>query len=178
VLLAVPAAQAAPLLAAAPALQARAAAAPMVSCQALMLAFAHPLDLPYDGVRVDGSPLAWLARDSSKPGRPPGERWVAHASPADSEAHLEDDNPTTAARLLAAFRAATGTDAEPVHAVAHRWRYARPAEDRVAGPRALYDPDLHIGMAGDWLVGARVEAAWQSGAALAGQVMGRLVPAS
>ncbi|MEC7946305.1 MAG: FAD-dependent oxidoreductase [Myxococcota bacterium] len=178
VLVAVPAPQAAPLLAVAPDLAAQAAAAPMVACQALMLGFDAPLDLPFDGVRVSGGPLAWIARDSTKPGRPAGERWVVHATPDHSATHLEEDGEATVARLLAAFQERTGVTASPTHAVAHRWRFARPAADRVDGPRALYDPALHVGAAGDWLVGARVEAAWQSGAALAGHVLGRLVSAS
>lgn len=43
--------------------------------------------LPFNGALVTGSPsLAWLARDSSKPGRTvpqrgAGEAWVVHASP-------------------------------------------------------------------------------------------------
>jgi predicted NAD/FAD-dependent oxidoreductase len=176
VLLALPAPQAAPLLAEAPALQARAQAARMVACQALMLGFDAPLDLPFDGVRVADGPLAWIARDSTKPGRPPGERWVVHATPAHSADFLEEDQQATAARLLAAFQQVTGVTATPGHAVAHHWRFARPADDRVTGPRAVFDPTLNLGIAGDWLVGARVEAAWQSGAALAGRVLGRLVP--
>ena len=174
VLIAVPGPQAVPLLAAAPQLAERAGAAPMVACQSLMLGFPDPLDLPFDGARLAGGPLAWIARDSDKPGRPPGERWVVHATPTHSALHLEDDAEATVARLLAAFQSWTGVTAAPAHAVAHRWRFARPAADRLCGPRSLYDPALHIGAAGDWLVGARVEAAWQSGAALAGQVLCRL----
>lgn len=177
VLLAVPAPQAVPLLSAAPALSARAASARMVACQALMLAFDAPLELPFDGVRVRGGPLAWLARDTTKPGRPSGERWVVHATPAHSAAHLEESPESAATRLLAAFQSLTGVTATPRRAVAHRWRFARPADDRVEGERAHFDPDLNLGMAGDWLVGARVEGAWQSGAALAGRVLGRLLAA-
>jgi renalase len=51
--------------------------------------------VPFAGAFVgrDGSevrsPLSWIARDSSKPGRPPGERWVLHASAAWSRAMFD-----------------------------------------------------------------------------------------
>ncbi len=80
--------------------------------------------------------------------------------------------PAVAAALTRAFRAATGVAARPVHGVVHRWRYARPALDRMAGPPCLFDHDLGIGACGDWLVGARVEGAWLSGTAMAERLLG------
>ena len=48
--------------------------------------------------------LAWLARDSSKPGRDGGEAWVLHAGAEWSEAHLDRDAREVSAALRAAFR--------------------------------------------------------------------------
>lgn len=171
VLLAVPAPQASPLLTEAPQLAQIAQAGDMVPCQALMLAFDRPLGLPFDGVEIAGGPLAWIARDSSKPGRPPGACWVVHADPDSSEVMLEASPEDAVAFLLSAFQEAVGTAQVPVHAVHHRWRFARPRAHRLPGRRAVYDPSLQLGLAGDWLVGARIEGAWQSGVSLARLVL-------
>lgn len=169
VVVAVPSVQAVPLLAAVPTLTARAAEAEMAPCRALMLQFATPLDLPFDGVEVTRGPLSWIARDASKPGRPDAECWVAHASPEASRAHLEEDPQAAAARLVPAFLEAVGVSQQPTHAVSHRWRYARPMASSDDG--CLYEPSLGIGACGDWLVGPRVEAAWRSGVLLAARIL-------
>lgn len=176
VLLCVPAAQAVPLLEAAPELQALARASEMVPCHAALVQLSAPLGLEHDGLKLDVGPVAWAARDSSKPGRPPGERWVLHARPAWSQAHLEDDPEAAAGELFTAFAEAmaphlTGPLPAVERLVGHRWRLARPRADRVPGPPARYDRALGLGIAGDWLEGARVEAAWRSGASLAMQVL-------
>ncbi len=72
--------QAVPLLAEAPDLASRATDAVMAGCWTVMAHFERRLDLGYDGAFVTDSPLSWIARDSSKPGRPegnPGCSWVA-----------------------------------------------------------------------------------------------------
>ena len=46
-----------------------------------MLAFKQSLGLEFGGAFVHGSPLSWIARNSSKPGRDvEPETWVLHAS--------------------------------------------------------------------------------------------------
>lgn len=172
VVLAIPAPQAVPLLEVTPTLADAAADVEMVPCHALMLRFDRPLDLPWDGVRVAEGPLAWIAHDSSKPGRSCPGSYVAHSRPAAAWDMVEQPAPEVAAALIRAFRAATGVAASPVHGVVHRWRYARPALDRMAGPHCLFDRDLGIGACGDWLVGARVEGAWLSGTAMAERLLG------
>jgi renalase len=84
VLIAAPAPQAIPLLAAAPALAEQAAEARYAPCWTLLLGFAEPLELAWDGLFVNSGPLGWVARNSSKPGRQAvgGEVWVLNASPA------------------------------------------------------------------------------------------------
>jgi renalase len=169
VVAAVPAPQAVPLLAGAPALAARAAGVRLEPCWAVMARFAEPLALPVDGAFVHGSPLTWAARDSDKPGRAPGERWVLHAGPDFTRAHLEETPKAVAPRLVEAFAEAAGVDVRPLEAVAHRWRYAQAEPALSEG--ALYDPDLGLGACGDWCAGSRVEGAWTSGVALARRLL-------
>jgi len=151
---------------AAPALADRARSVDMAPCWAAMVVFARPLDVPFDGAFVQGSPLSWIARDASKPGRPDAETWVLHAGPDWSQDHLDLEREDAAVRLLEAFRKAVGGfDADPVHIDAHRWRYALPRRP-LADP-CLFDRALRIAACGDWCGGPRVEGAFLSGLAVA-----------
>ncbi len=133
-------------------------------CWAAMATFAAPVDVPYDGARVEHDPLGWIARETSKPGRGPTEAWTLHATPAWTTAHLEAERAEVAAQLVAAFRARTGAPAA-VTTDAHRWRYAL-VETPVGAP-CLVDRAAGIAACGDWCLGARVELAYASGVAAA-----------
>ncbi len=166
VVVATPAAQAVPLLAAAPEWATRVAAVEVDPCWATMVAFSTPLALAFDAAFVEGGPLAWVARNSSKPARPPGDAWVLHGSPQWSSLHIEDTPDAVAAALLAAFASASGRPLPAAaHVAAHRWRYARTRTP--LGAAFLYDAQLGLGACGDWCLGATVECALLSGAALA-----------
>lgn len=163
---ATPAAQAVPLLAAAPALAEAAEAAVMAPCLAAMVTVEPAIPLPIDGAWVQDSPLAWIARNASKPGRPDGDSWVLHATHAWSVANMERSKEDVAAMLWEALGAALGgRTGTPVELVGHRWRYAFPEGPYPTEP--LFEAKTGIGACGDWCVGPRVEAAWLSGRRLA-----------
>ena len=168
VLLAVPAPQAVPLLApVSPAGAALAASARMRGSWAVMLRYASPVALPWEGAFINTGPLRWVARDSSKPGRTGQETWLLHASPEWSEAHIEDSAEAVTTALLAAFAALGGP--APLAATAHRWRYADTEPALTQG--SWWDAQMRLGLCGDWLHGGKVEGAWLSGRALAQQVL-------
>ncbi len=143
-------------------------ACPMMPCWAVLLGFSRRQPLPFDGAFIHGSPLAWLARGSSKPGRTPAEAWVLHANSAWSIAHLEADEADVIAALEGEFRRLIESGDAPVFRTAHRWRYARPGK-LPAG--VLFDADARIGMCGDWTNDGRVEGAFLSGVAIARQIL-------
>lgn len=167
VIVAAPAPQAAALLARpAPHLRQVVEQVRMAPCWALMAAFAERLDLP-DRIRSETGEVASAIRDSSKPGRDPAtECWVVQASPAWTREHLELDEAAARAAMLAAFARLAGHDLPALlYAAAHRWRYA--LVEKPLGAPCLWDPARGIGAAGDWCIGARAEAAADSGMALA-----------
>jgi renalase len=133
------------------------------ACWAVMVSFADRLKVPFDGIRSDIGPFSWLARDSSKPGRPPGERWILHGSPAFSAQHIEDSPDEVADFLVAEFIGQFG--GQVTHKSAHRWRFAL-AEGSAAGDFE-WEKDIGLGLCGDALIGPRVESAWKSGCSLA-----------
>lgn len=145
----------------------------MLPCWTALIAWTTPWRVPFDAAFVKTGPIRWLARDSSKPGRPDQhDCWVVQADASWSERHLEEEPDTIARRLLAATGALLPSIPPPeqlfVHA--HRWRFARP--EAGLGRDSLWDPDLQLGACGDWCLGGRVEAAALSGMALAGRVLG------
>ena len=148
----------------------------LAPCWTLMLAFERRIDCTHEFHRAEPGapgPLAWVARNSSKPQRD-GEPdlWIANASPRWSEENLEREKDDVIAPLLEAFRQITEDRTDPVHAAAHRWRYSL-VEKPVGEPYLLSD-DGRIGAAGDWCLAGRVEAAFESGRQLAAAVKGRL----
>ncbi|MEY5100933.1 MAG: hypothetical protein RJA36_3652 [Pseudomonadota bacterium] len=175
VVLALPQPQALELLQAsalAPRLQDQLAAVEVAPCWTLMLAFPQAMQPGLDGfgprwnaARSEHHRIRWLARESSKPGRGPVERWTVQASPEWSAEHLEDDAGRVTSKLLRSFSEITGIRALPSHAVAHRWRYAHTRQ--ALGMPFLADRRLGLALCGDWCLGHRVEDAFVSGLELA-----------
>jgi predicted NAD/FAD-dependent oxidoreductase len=143
----------------------------MLPCWAVAAGVSSPLNVPFDGAAVAGSPLGWVARDSGKPGRTPWpQTWMLHATAEWSAEHLEEDAQAVGDVLLDAFREVADLGSVEAEVVtAHRWRSARPETHSALG--ALFDEERGIGFCGDWLARGRVESAAMSGWDLADRVL-------
>jgi predicted NAD/FAD-dependent oxidoreductase len=116
--------------------------------------------------------LAWIAQDSSKPGRSALNvtTWVAQAGPVFSQDHLEKEPAEIAALMVPMLCERIGASpTQVVYSAAHRWRYARVRTP--LGQPFLASSDQRLYLGGDWCLGARVEAAWQSGVAIAQDIL-------
>lgn len=160
VIVAVPAPQAVPLLAAVPALQSESRRRSMAPCWAAMFAFEEPIESDFDGAFVQDAPISWIARDTSKPGRPDGARWVTHATPEWTTAHWDLDRGVVAQMLALELERLLGPLPERTFERAHRWGYALAGDP---APGVLHDVTAGIAVAGDWTVGGRIEGALLSG---------------
>ncbi len=179
VVLALPPAQAAPLLGPhRPDWARHASVVPMQPCWTLMgiadesgqtgdAAPAWALARPTTG------PLAWVLRQDARPGRArvPGQaHWVAHARAGWSRQHLEQPAVWVEQQLQRALAERLGRPIEWLHCAVHRWRYALPPLP--AAPLAAscwWDARLRLGVCGDFLGGTGVdgvEGAWLSAQAL------------
>ena len=169
----VPAPQAAELVGVGHALHRRIASVVMAPRLTLMAAFPKCSSRPFLSRSSDDHPLAWIAQDCSKPGRAGSlTTWVAQASAEWSEQHLEDTPDVIAARMLPMLAEVIGVAPQlALYAAAHRWRYARTIAPLGEPFLVSDDGTLHIG--GDWCLGARVEAAWSSGTAIADAIIER-----
>ena len=141
-------------------------------CWTLMLAFPQAmqpgmstLGPQWNAARSTHHRIAWMTRESSKPGRGAVERWTVQASAAWSQEHLQDDPKRVQAKLTKAFAEVTGIRAEAAHADTKRWLYAK--TDQPLGQSHLWDASSGIGLCGDWCLGHRVEDAFVSGLELA-----------
>ena len=103
-----------------------------------------------------------MGRDSSKPGRPSGERWVLHASEEFSRVNLESTAETINELLSSEFEQRFG--GKRAYSTVHRWRYASAV--RQDGALFEWDEEYALGLCGDALAGEGVEAAWSSAMAL------------
>ncbi len=165
VVIALPAEQATPFLALTdPAFFQRNVLSQTSPCWTGLYAFAAPLSVSADVFRKQGI-ISWAARNSAKPGRAPLETWVVQADHDWSRAHLEEPPESVAAALLSSLLALTGDPGrEALVQSAHRWRFALSTP---LGLDGLWNPEIGLGVCGDWLLAPRVESAWLSGAALA-----------
>ena len=141
-------------------------------CWALLLAGGDGLAGLPAAMAPDDPVIAWVARGSSKPGRGTGpETIIVHATPDWSRTHLEEPADAVIPAMMDRLRLLAG----PVSAdaiVAHRWRYA--LVEQAAGPSCLWDEAALLGACGDWCLGGRVEAAFDSGRALAARILADL----
>jgi predicted NAD/FAD-dependent oxidoreductase len=155
------------------------AAVRMASCWTLM-ASTDDLDWPWDVAEPEHDVLAWIGRSDRKPGRsgvcgasrPGTVQWVAHATPAWSLAHLDDDPAQVVETLRDALGRLLTSRAVPRwhHVTAHRWRSARLSEPSAAGLDCWWDRRSGLAVCGDAFGDGSVEAAWCSGDELADAV--------
>lgn len=139
-------------------------------CLALSVSFDKALDIPFDGINLDDQILSWVARDSSKPGRPDGERWMLHASPDWSNAQWLTDSSTITNAMTERFSTIFDiTLADTNYSKLHKWKYALPVTPLTDG--CITEPDLALTYCGDWCQGARIESAYLSGLTAAASIL-------
>jgi hypothetical protein len=173
VVLAVPAEQAADLLPSGSSLSSVARGVVSVPYWNVMLELAQPLVTGFDLAELPAvGVLQRVVRDSAKPGRAVGERWVLQTTRAWSEHHIEAGAVDVATLVLEAFdafllslgHAGLVDTPPPLSLNAHRWLYASPAKPLER--TFVWDDAEQLAVCGDWLKGTDVESAFLSGRAL------------
>lgn len=142
----------------------------LMPCCALLLTFSERLRIDCDGVALDDEVISWVARDSSKPGRPSGERWVIHASPEWSAKNFNLTIEEIEKILLARFASVFNIELpEITFQKTHKWKYALPTSPPSWG--CLQNEEESIIYCGDWCVSGRVEGAFLSGHSAAEEIL-------
>jgi photolyase PhrII len=178
VIVAVPAPQAAALLRQESNILPKLQTITMEPCWAVMAEFDSPLPVAWGGAFINVGPLRWIARNATKPGRDHSREWVVlHANATWSQELLEESSDTIAKELLKALSDVLGYNLPTTRQYrTHRWRYAIPFQ--TYEQRYLAKPDRTLIAGGDWAGGPRVEGAFLSGMAMAGQILGSLAAAT
>ncbi len=133
----------------------------MQPCWAIALNFDTSIGSAWTGMEPCHSAIAWMANDSSKPGRQHmGEWWTIHSTPQWAQQHVDAPADWVVEQLSQYFRDLTLCELPVQRHLVHRWRYARP---QCNSPQTrIWHPQFKIGIAGDWLSGGRVEGAFDS----------------
>lgn len=132
-------------------------------CWTVMAVLKDSFDPEFDGAKVYGGAIRWMARMASRPDATKAEAMIIQASPDWSAAFLEEA-PEFIARQLCEEAYVRFAMPAPVWSSAHRWRYAMVTEP--AGTPCAIAEHGTVGVAGDWRLGGKAEAAWTSGEAL------------
>ena len=171
VIVALPAPQALPLVAHVPALAEQVSAVTMKANWTVLAAFEERVAAKFDAAFVTGSPLGWIARNTSKPKRDwRVDAWVLQATTSWSDAHVDDRPNDVGAFLMEAFEDLVRAGLPRVfHAAVHGWRYATADPPLAVG--AMHDAASRMTVCGDWCKGSRIEDAFLSGLMAAEQVL-------
>lgn len=159
---------------------------------------------PFEGAQVTGDGrVAWIANDSSKPGRPTGvdatgvQCWVVQSTPEYAAERIEakltvpgtsphqallaevaDEMLESVMRVAAGVRGGPPEDLRVLHAVAHRWGAAFPTDGAFSlaaeAGGCLSEPGRRVVGCGDFCVSPKVEGAAVSGMAAATAVLDML----
>lgn len=136
----------------------------------LLLSFDGALPTEVNAAYVKDSPIAWVARNNSKPQRDEHvEAWVIQASAEWSNACVDAPRMNVQAELQAAFFDVLGIPEQKIiERWLHRWLYAIPNKKSDQAP--LSDASRKVCVCGDWFDKGAVEGAFLSGRAT-GQAM-------
>ncbi|NNE54095.1 MAG: FAD-dependent oxidoreductase [Sulfitobacter sp.] len=139
-------------------------------CLTLMIALHAPLPEVPRILEEPDAPLAFIARNETKPQRPPTPAFTAHASPDWSLEHMELEKGEIANRMADLFCDRFGISHDRIaYRAGHRWRYAQVSKP--LGRDFVVDNSGTLYAGGDWCLGPRIEAAWTSGKAIAEDIL-------
>lgn len=142
----------------------------LLPCWAVNLQLAAPLQTRADAIFVKEGNLSWLARQNSKAGRVnTTDNWLVHFSPQCSALHLRVEPESLIALAKAEMELIFQQAITVTEAITHRWLYAQ-INPAITPVKPDYHAGLKLAIAGDWLLGGRIENAYLTGVAAAKEV--------
>ncbi len=123
----------------------------------LMSIYSEPLDALFGG---DHPVIDFIANERSKPLRK-SNFIVVQSKPNWAKANLEKTNQKICAEICHQLSTALKIEVTPI--LAHRWRFARPADPVHSTQKGVYKVADGLWIAGDYLAGGRVEGAYLAG---------------
>lgn len=148
-------------------------------CLAVSLGYKQPLSVPYHALLEPEQrhPLTWLSIESLKcPDRAPegGTAIVAQLGPQFSAEHFEDDEGAIVGATVDHIERLFGKEfKDPIAIDLMRWRYSQP--ENIAMFDSVNRAGSKVVVAGDGLVGGRMEYAYGSGVRAAKLLLGTML---
>jgi predicted NAD/FAD-dependent oxidoreductase len=141
-------------------------------CIAVLVLLNNPSKIPPPGgIKLDSSPIQWLADNTQKGISPKSTAVTIHAAADFSRQNFDQNANQLAETLISAAKPWLGDDIQDWQV--HKWRYSQPAQ--IVSERFLEIPDSpSLYFAGDGFGAPRVEGAALSGLAVAFQLLERL----
>jgi predicted NAD/FAD-dependent oxidoreductase len=141
-------------------------------CIAVLVLLDNPSKIPPPGgIKLDRSPIQWIADNKQKGISPKSTAVTIHASAEFSRRNFDQNPDQLAEILITAAKPWLGKNVQDWQV--HKWRYSQPAQ--IYPERFLKIPNLpNVFFAGDAFGGPRVEGAAMSGMAVANHLLGRL----
>lgn len=140
-------------------------------CLAVMARLTGPSGLKDGHAAFGDGPVAWIA-DNQHKGVSKTPAVTIHSTADFARSRLEGDPASWVAELVAA--ASLHLESPVTSATGHRWRYSQPRTTLDGGCAVMVGVRAPIVLAGEVFAGAKIEGAFLSGVAAAGQVAGRL----
>ena len=149
----------------------------LLPCFSLMLGFDQDLSLPFDAALVRNSPISWVAKNSSKPGRPTSCSVLVQSTNDWAKKHVDDNHEDIQKTLIEECSRLIDIDlSHHKHSAVYRWLYANTVKHRKNNGEPFIDVEKQIAAVGDWCGNARVESALLHGDRLATSLLNRLKP--
>jgi hypothetical protein len=166
-LFAIPSEQAKSLLTEATPLLGRVSSVEMQGCYVLMLGCNDTFVLPsWCGASIQNPMIQWISCNSSKPGRAPESTLVVLSNNQWAEDQINTDLQLVQSQLWTAAAQILDLSSHQIDYMSvHHWRYANCIKPLQAFE--LLDRKNCLALCGDWTQGAKVEAAYLSGQAVA-----------
>lgn len=134
----------------------------MSGCFTVMLGFKQDLEMDFDAALIKGSNISWISVNSSKPERPGGFCMIVNSTNKWADDNIEEDLEVVKSQIISSLRKLVDFDLKDIdYQNIHRWRYANSPPR--SGNKSFFDPNLNLGVCGDWAISGRIESAFLSG---------------
>jgi predicted NAD/FAD-dependent oxidoreductase len=133
----------------------------MLGCFTLMLGFKQKITTQFEAALVKKSIISWISVNSSKPERPKAFSLVVNSSNKWADENIEEDLDIVKEKMTNSLNKIVKFDLDKIkyHNI-HRWKYAN--SPLTKGRKSLFDPNINLGLCGDWFISGRVENAFLS----------------
>ena len=145
----------------------------MQACYSLMLGLQNDIDLGWDAALVREHDISWISVNSSKPGSRSDYALLVHATNKWADQNLTMPLDAVTQHLQNEVFRVTGLAAQDVKVSdIHRWLYANlPKHEK----QSYVDANSGMALCGDWCIQGRVEAAYMSAISLVEELKERVL---